>query len=163
MSTPQAGKRLREYETIFLLKADLTDEGVDKVKDRVRSIVTREGGKVLRFSIWGKKRTMYPIAKQSRAIYVHTSYLGASGLVAEVERNLRNLDEVTRFSSVKIAEEIDPETRPVLEDVKLAGDVDESVRPVGAPEHAAAAFRAPVEDIPEVIPPELEDEPVEEA
>jgi small subunit ribosomal protein S6 len=138
MTEPSAAKRLREYETIFLVKPDLTDENVDKLKERVRGIVSREGGKVLRFTVWGKKRTLYPVAKQPRAIYVHTHYLGGHALVAEVERNLRNLDEVTRYLSVKVADEVDPESRPVLEDVKLAGDVDDN-RP--APEREATGFR----------------------
>jgi small subunit ribosomal protein S6 len=132
MAETQAAKRLREYETIFLVKPDLTDDNVDRIKERVRGIVSREGGKVIRFTVWGKKKTLYPIAKQPRAIYVHTHYLGNSALVAEVERNLRNLDEVTRYLSVKIADEIDPESRPVLEDVKMAGDVDDNARPGAA-------------------------------
>ena len=69
-------KHLREYETIFLVKPDLTDDNVDKLKERVRGIVNREGGKVIRFTVWGKKKTMYPIAKQPRAIYIHANYLG---------------------------------------------------------------------------------------
>ena len=60
MAETQAAKRLREYETIFLVKPDLTDDNVDKLKERVRGIVDREGGKVLRFTVWGKKKTMYP-------------------------------------------------------------------------------------------------------
>src|SRR5262245_37358999 len=107
MAETQGPHRLREYETIFLVKPDLTDELVDKVKDRVRGIVARDGGKMIRFTVWGKKKTMYPVAKQPRAIYVHSHYLGGSALVAEVERNLRNLDEVTRYLSVKIAEDVD--------------------------------------------------------
>ena len=156
-----AKKHIREYETIFLVKPDLTDDQVDKLKERIRGIVDRESGKVIRFSVWGKKKTMYPIQKQSRAIYVHTHYLGASSLVAEVERNLRNFDEVTRFISVKIADDVDPATRPVLEDVKLAGDIDE--RP-GEPAREGA-FRADIEpDViaPTGIPPDLEEEIPEE-
>jgi small subunit ribosomal protein S6 len=152
MAEPQAKKHLREYETIFLVKPDLTDDNVDKIKDRVRGIVDREGGKVLRFTIWGKKKTMYPIAKQPRAIYVHTHYLGGTSLVAEVERNLRNFDEVTRFLSVKIAEEVDPESRPVLEDVRMAGDVEDT-RP-GAPDREPSGFRGEGEE----LPPEMEED-----
>src|SRR4051812_946114 len=163
----QAKIRLREYETIFLVKPDLTDDNVDRIKDRVRGIVDREGGKVIRFTIWGKKKTMYPIAKQARAIYVHTHYLGSTTLVAEVERNLRNIDEVTRYISVKIAEEIDPESRPVLEDVKMSGDVEETRPPgdagggvvgvgVGV---GVGGFRPEVEE----PPPEVEESPEEEA
>jgi small subunit ribosomal protein S6 len=132
MAETQAAKRLREYETIFLVKPDLTDDNVDKLKERVRGIVSREGGKVIRFTVWGKKKTLYPIAKQPRAIYVHANFLGDTRLVAEIERNLRNYDEVTRYLSVKLADEVDPESRPVLEDLKLAGDVEET-RPGAAP------------------------------
>lgn len=125
--------KMREYETVFLVKPDLTDENVDKVKDKVRGIVARDGGKMIRFTIWGKKKTMYPVAKQPRAIYVHAHYLGGSNLVAEIERNLHNFDEVSRFMSKKLAVDIDPETRPTLEDVKLAGDVDDN-KPFGGAE-----------------------------
>ena len=132
----EAAKRalkLREYETVFLVKPDLTDDNVDKVKDRVRSIITREGGKMLRFTIWGKKKTMYPIAKQPRAIYIHAHYLGGPTLVAEIERNLHNYDEVSRYMSKRLADDIDPESRPTLEDVKMAGDVDDN-KPFGGAE-----------------------------
>ena len=142
MAETQAAKRLREYETIFLVKPDLTDDNVDRIKERVRGIVSREGGKVIRFTVWGKKKTLYPIAKQPRAIYVHANFLGDTKLVAEIERNLRNLDEVTRYLSVKLADEVDPESRPVLEDLKLAGDVEET-RPGAAPvERAEVADEA---------------------
>jgi small subunit ribosomal protein S6 len=156
MAETQAALRLREYETIFLIKPELTDDNVDRLKERVRGIVSREGGKVLRFTVWGKKKTLYPIAKQPRAIYVHTHYLGSAKMVAEVERNLRNFDEVTRYLSVKIADEVDPESRPVLEDVKMAGDVEET-RP-GAPERETPFRGEPVDET-----AETEEEGAEEA
>ncbi|NNB90053.1 30S ribosomal protein S6 [Corallococcus exiguus] len=158
MAETQAAKRLREYETIFLVKPDVTDDNVDKLKERVRTIVAREGGKVLRFTVWGKKKTLFPVAKQPRAIYVHTSFLGDGKLVAEIERNLRNLDDVTRYISVKIADEVDPESRPVLEDLKLAGDVEEA-RP-GAPVEREGSFRS---ETPEFTGGDSEEESTEEA
>ena len=153
MAEAQAVKHLREYETVFLVKPDLADDAVDKIKDRVRGIVDRDGGKMIRFTIWGKKKLAYPIAKQNRAIFVHAHYLGGSALVAEVERNLRILDEVTRYISSKIAEDIDPSTRETLEDVKMAGDVDERAAQPGVPE-PTGGFRTPDEDVADV--PDLE-------
>lgn len=150
----QAQARLREYETVFLVKPELTDDVVDKVKDRVRGIVTREGGKMIRFTVWGKKKTAYAIAKQPRAIYVHSHYLGSSTLVAEIERNLRNYDEVSRYLSVKLADDVDPESKQTLEDVKLAGDVDETAaRPVAAAPVGREVFE-PVEGVDEEAAPE---------
>ncbi len=143
----KSASKVREYETVFLVKPDLTDDNVDKVKERIRTIVNREGGKFLQYTTWGKKKTMYPVAKQPRAIYIHASYLGGSALVAEIERNLRNFDEVSRYMSKRLADDIDPETRPVLEDVKLAGDVDDN-KPFGGAERESysADFDGGMED-----------------
>ncbi len=129
----RAAPRVREYETIFLLSPDLTDENVGIVKDRVRGIVDRNGGKFLRFTVWGKKRTMYPIGKQSRAIYVQAHYLGGTSLVAEIERNLRNLDAVTRFMSKRLADDADPAAHEPQDDLTLGGDSDDK-SPLGSPD-----------------------------
>jgi small subunit ribosomal protein S6 len=150
-----AAPHVREYETVFLVKPDLTDDNIDKIKERVRGIVDREGGRIIQFTIWGKKKTMYVIAKQARAIYVHAHYLGGTTLVAEVERNLRNFDEVTRFLSTKLADDVDPASRPTLEDVKLAGDVEE--RP-GVPEREGSFRPEGGEDMPAYQEEEMPEE-----
>jgi small subunit ribosomal protein S6 len=129
MAEAQTKVRLREYDTVFLLKSDVTDDTVDKLKERVRGIINREGGKAIKFINWGKKKTAFVVAKQPRAVYVEAIYLGKQNLVTELERNLRNIDEVTKFLTTKVAEEIDPETRAVEPDEKRAGDVEEAPRP----------------------------------
>jgi len=136
MTQPSAATKLREYETVFLLKPELPDDVVEQTKERVRTIVNREGGKLIRFTTWGKKRTMYPVQTHPRAIYIHALYLGGHAMVAELERNLRNLDNVLRYLSVKLADNVDPETRPVSEDINLSGDVDDN-RPLGGAERDA--------------------------
>ena len=151
----RAKSHLREYETLFLVKPDLTDDAVDKIKDRVRGVVSRDGGKMIRFTVWGKKKLSYPVAKQNRAIYVHAHYLGGTSLVAEVERNLRIVDEVTRYISSRIADDVDPSTRETLEDVKLAGDVEE--RAV-APEREATGPGFREEEAPEAAEEETPEE-----
>lgn len=129
MAEAQTKVRLREYDTVFLLKPDVTDDAVDKLKERLRGIVSREGGKVIKFINWGKKKTSFAVAKQPRAVYVEAIYLGKQNLVTELERNLRNIDEVTKFLTSKVADEVDPEARAVEPDEKRAGDVEETPRP----------------------------------
>lgn len=119
-----AANTQREYETVFLIKADVTDEVVDKVKERLRGVVDKDGGKVIKFTHWGKKKTAFPVEKQPRAFYLHVNYLGTSAVVAEVEHTLAIIDDVTKYMTTKIAEGIDPSTRDVEEDVKLS-DTDE--------------------------------------
>lgn len=113
-------KRLvREYETIYLLKAETPDDQVEEIKERLRTMVAREGGKVIRFTNQGKRKTAFPVAKAQKALYMHCLYLGNPGLVAEFERNLRMVEQVTKFQSVRLAEGVDFEARAVEADIKV--------------------------------------------
>ncbi len=119
---------VREYETIYLLKAETPDEQVDEIKERLRGIVSREGGKVIRFTNQGKRKTAFPVSKNAKALYMHVLYVGKPGLVTEFERNLKMIDSVTKFQSVKIAEDVDFDARQVEADVKIAAVEDEKPR-----------------------------------
>jgi len=116
------GTRLREYETIFLVRPDLADDLVDKIVERIRGIVHRDGGKVIKVENWGKKKVAYEVKKHLRAIFVRFLYLGSTQMVAEFERNLRMTDDVLKYQSVKVADNVDPAVRQVEADVKLPGD-----------------------------------------
>jgi small subunit ribosomal protein S6 len=121
-------KLVREYETVYLLKAETPDDQVEEIKERLRGVVGREGGKVIRFTNQGKRRTAFPVAKDQKALYMHCLYLGLPGLVAEFERNLRMIDVVTKFQSVKLADGIDFDSRQVEADVKVAPVEEEKPR-----------------------------------
>jgi small subunit ribosomal protein S6 len=116
---------VREYETIYLVQADLAPETLDRIKERVRSVVEANGGRVIKFTTWGRKKTAFPVGKQMRAIFVHVDYIGEGKAVSELERNLRNLEEVAKYQTIKIADAVNPESRPTEQDVVLEGDREE--------------------------------------
>src|SRR5207253_6928563 len=61
---------------------------------------------------WGKRRLAYEVAKERKGIYLYWQYLATPGVVEETERNLRMLDSVIRYLSVKVDENIDVGARP---------------------------------------------------
>ncbi len=119
-------KLVREYETIYLLKAETPDDQVEEIKERLRGVVTREGGKVIRFTNQGKRKTAFPVGKNPKALYMHVLYVGQPGLVAELERNLKMIDVVQKFQSVKVADGVDFDARQVEADVKIQAVEDEA-------------------------------------
>jgi small subunit ribosomal protein S6 len=98
----------REYETIYILRADVDNAGAEKVVDRAREVIARLEGTLTKLDNWGMRKLAYPIRKSNRGIFVYLKYVGYSDLVAELERNLRLLDEVVRFQTVLLTEDIDP-------------------------------------------------------
>jgi small subunit ribosomal protein S6 len=98
----------REYETIYILRPDVDNAGAEKVVDRAKDVLARLDGTLTKLDNWGKRKLAYPIQKNSRGIFVYLKYVGYGDLVAELERNLRLLDEVVRFQTVLLTEDIDP-------------------------------------------------------
>ena len=109
-SRDMAGRK-REYETIYILRPDITNEVIGQVNTKIRGVVEAGGGTLLKIENWGKRKLAYEVQKQMKGIYLFFSYLGTAGLVEEVERNLRLTDPVIRYYSVKMAENVDPATR----------------------------------------------------
>src|SRR5499427_6418671 len=103
--------RKREYETIYILRPDSTNDVIAQVNTKVRGVIEAGGGTLLKVDNWGKRKLAYEVKKQLKGIYLFFSYLGTAGLVEEVERNLRLTDSVVRYYSVKIAENVDPAAR----------------------------------------------------
>ena len=102
----------REYETIYILRPNTSNEGVAEVNTRIKGVIESMGGKVLKVDNWGKRRLAYEVAKERKGIYLYWLYLANSGVVEEAERNLRMLDNVIRYLSVKVDENIVVDARP---------------------------------------------------
>lgn len=113
--------RAREYETIYVLRADVDPDSADRVATRVADVVGRENGKLVKVETWGRRRLAYPVHKQTRGIYYYLKYLGQGGLVAELERNLRMLDTVMKFQTVLLRDEVEIESVEIdPEEIKFA-------------------------------------------
>jgi small subunit ribosomal protein S6 len=100
---------MRKYETFFIVDPDLPDETNSVVDSKIQSIITSNGGEVLTYVPWGKRKLAYAIRKRTRGLYVLMEYSGGSKLVAELERNLRIDERILKFITVMLEERFDPE------------------------------------------------------
>ena len=101
--------KLPGYETTFITRVDLTDDGLKALKDRIIAVIGNYKGEVVYQEDWGKRKFAYPINKESRGHYTYIVYTGTGDIVAEIERNLRLNDQVVRFMTVNLSKEFDLE------------------------------------------------------
>jgi small subunit ribosomal protein S6 len=99
--------RAREYETIYVLRPDVARDAQERVAGRVTEVVGKEGGRLTQLEAWGRRALAYPVSKHKRGIYVYLKYVGGGAVVNEIERNLRMLDEVLKYQTVKIGDDIE--------------------------------------------------------
>ncbi len=101
-SLADAPNTLREYETIYILNPDTINDKVAEVNGRVKTIIEERGGQILNVDNWGKRKLAYEIQKERKGIYLFWKYLGNPEIVAEFERNMRLLDPVMRYMTIKL-------------------------------------------------------------
>jgi len=88
------------------------EAALDESHQLLKAIIEGMGGKILKVDNWGKRRLAYEVAKERKGIYLYWLYLALPGIVEEIERNLRMLDSVIRYLTVKVDENIDLGARP---------------------------------------------------
>lgn len=96
---------MRKYETIYIVKPDLTEEDLKALTDKVQDVIAGNSGDLKRLEDWGVRKLAYAIRKSPRGRYVYLRYDGVETLVAELERRLRLDDRVLRYLTVKIEKE----------------------------------------------------------
>jgi small subunit ribosomal protein S6 len=154
-TTQAAGKHAREYETIYVLRPDVARDSQEKIAARMGEAVTREGGKLTTIENWGRRQLAYAVKKAKRGVYVYVKYVGGGAAVAEVERNLRMLDDVLKYQTVQVRDDVDAATLTIdaealkFEAVDLPGEdeVEDSIERQlgfeGGPERSARDDMAP--------------------
>ena len=87
---------MTQYEIAVLYHPDL-EVDLTKAEDRVKKIVTDNGGKVVSADNWGKRKLAYDIKRNEHAVYVFYTVELPGESVMKVESTLNITDEVIRF------------------------------------------------------------------
>jgi small subunit ribosomal protein S6 len=98
----------RRYETLVLIHPEQGEPGSKELGNRIRTLIEEQGGNVSQVQEWGLRDLAYLVEKQRRAFYVLFEYRASSAGLAEIERNLKLMDAVLRFISVRQAENAPP-------------------------------------------------------
>lgn len=106
--TATTGK-IAGFETTFITRPELTEEGLKTLNEKIAGIVTQFKGEVVLSEDMGRRKMAYPIQKESRGHYTYYVYTGQGDIVHEIERNLRLNEHVLRFLSVNLEKEFDKE------------------------------------------------------
>ncbi len=88
---------VRSYELVVIFGVgqvpELTAAHIDAVTERI----SVQGGEVDTANAWGRRKFAYPIENQNEGHYVLLKFTIDPANVAELERSLRLLEDVTRF------------------------------------------------------------------
>lgn len=92
---------MNKYELVVVLNGNLEDDDRSAAMERVNGYITRFGGNVTGVDEWGKKRLAYEIQKMNEAFYYIVTFEAPLDAPAQIEENIRIMEQVIRFLIVK--------------------------------------------------------------
>lgn len=91
---------MRDYELIVIIQPELEDTAIQGVIEKIQGWVNESGGSVAKIDNWGKRRMAYAINKQRDGYYSLLEVKMPPAFTSELERNLRFLEPIMRFSLI---------------------------------------------------------------
>jgi small subunit ribosomal protein S6 len=90
------------YETVFIVRPDLTEAQVKDMTDKFAKVIKDQGGKVTKTENWGLRTLAYRINKNRKGHYVLIEADAPGAAVIELERLLRLEEDVVRSLTVRL-------------------------------------------------------------
>ena len=97
---------MRIYEELFIVRPDATDEEVDPLIEQLTTIITGQGGSIVKTEKWGVRKLAYRVQKRNEGQYILLQFNAQPETVHELERRLRVADMVIKFITVRIDEKL---------------------------------------------------------
>ena len=104
---------MKEYELTVLIHPDLESD-IETPLKKVRSLMTSNGGEIVKEDNWGKKRLAYRIKNEDFAVYVYFDVKLPPEAPLKISNTLNITDEVLRYLLVAV----DLKGRKALEEAK---------------------------------------------
>jgi small subunit ribosomal protein S6 len=123
-------EHMRRYETIYILRPNLSEEQISAIIDNTNAIIASEGGSVIHLDRWGLRKFAYLIKKEQQGVYVFCDYATKPAAVLEMERKFRIDDAVLKYMTVKLSDDISPEK---IEAAKVEMATRKAARETGEP------------------------------
>ncbi len=95
---------MNKYELALVVNAKIEDEVRTATVEKAKEYITRAGGTVTDVDDWGKKKLAYEIQHMSEGFYYFIHFDAEPGVPAEIEQNVRIMDNVLRFLVVRADE-----------------------------------------------------------
>nr|YP_009395926.1 ribosomal protein S6 [Dasya naccarioides]ARW65112.1 ribosomal protein S6 [Dasya naccarioides] len=92
---------LNSYETIYILKPDVTDENNLFLVNFYKTLIKKNGGKNILIQHIGRKHLSYNISYYYDGIYVQMNYQGNGKLVKLLEKSMKFNHNIVRYLIVK--------------------------------------------------------------
>jgi small subunit ribosomal protein S6 len=95
---------MRDYELTFVVRSNVEEPDLTAVIDRVKSLISDNGGEVVQLDLWGTRRLAYPIDDNREGQYIFMLTKLPPRAISELDRTLNLTEGILRHLFVRVDE-----------------------------------------------------------
>jgi len=90
------------YEKVIIFDPNLDDSAVEETVGKVKDVIVRQGGEILKTENWGRRKLAYILNKHQKGNYIFLLFKAPSTTISELEKFCKVVDSVIKFMVVKL-------------------------------------------------------------
>lgn len=87
---------MKKYEAMFIFKADLENEQLEKEISEVLEIIKTQGQGDASFDNLGKKSLAYPVKKANEGVYVCYNFMAPASAIVKIKEEIKHRTAILR-------------------------------------------------------------------
>ncbi|RJQ56522.1 MAG: 30S ribosomal protein S6 [Nitrospiraceae bacterium] len=90
------------YEKVMIIDPNVDDSAAEDTVGKIREVITKQGGEVLKTENWGRRKLAYELNKHQKGNYIFLLFKAPPAAISELERLCKVTDQVIKFMVVKL-------------------------------------------------------------
>ncbi|UCE70915.1 MAG: 30S ribosomal protein S6 [Nitrospiraceae bacterium] len=90
------------YEKVVILNPDLDDNTTSETIDKIKNIIIKQGGEILKTENWGRRKMAYELNRHEKGNYFLLLFKSPPSTILELEKLYKVVDAIIKFMVVKI-------------------------------------------------------------
>jgi small subunit ribosomal protein S6 len=90
------------YEQIVILDPTLAEEEIETASSKIKDLISRSGGEVLKEDRWGRRKLAYEINKRSEGHFILYNFKSPSQSIKKLEDFYRVYDPVFKYMVIRL-------------------------------------------------------------
>jgi small subunit ribosomal protein S6 len=95
---------LSSYETVYILKSDLSEDSLLKTIEQYQGLLLERGAKNILIENRGRRNLKYPIKSSKDGVFIQMNYDANGEIISLVEKSMKINDSIIRYLTSRITE-----------------------------------------------------------
>ncbi len=107
------------YENIVILDPALAEEDIEAASQKIKDLIARSEGELLKEDRWGRRKLAYELNKRSQGYYILFTFKAVPSFIKKLEELYKVYDPVFKYMIIRLEK---PQVAALMDELKKSAE-----------------------------------------